>query len=161
MELLKMRRKDREITSLRDITDIVDKAKILHLGLVDDGCPYVVPLHYGYVREGNMYVFYMHSANEGHKLDLIKENSNVCIELECDVEMISGGNVPCKYGASYKSFIGRGCAEIVDDAQEKVKGLNIFMQHQTRKEFDIDEAMASSVTVIRVRVEEFTAKSKL
>ena len=156
-----MRRKDRAITSLRDITDIVDKAQILHLALVDDGCPYVVPLHYGYVQERNMYVFYMHSANEGHKLDLIKENSNVCIELECDVEMISGGNVPCKYGASYKSFIGRGRAEIVDDAQEKVKGLNILMLHQTGKEFDIDEAMASSVTVIRVRVEKFTAKSRL
>ena len=52
----------------------------------------------------------MHCAKEGHKLDLIRSNPNVCIEVESDVELISGGDVACKYGASFASVIGRGRA---------------------------------------------------
>ena len=37
----------------------------------------------------------MHCAKEGHKLDLIRSNPNVCIEVESDVELISGGDVAC------------------------------------------------------------------
>lgn len=43
-----MRRKDREVTDLREILRIINKAKILHLGLFDGDHPYVVPLHFGY-----------------------------------------------------------------------------------------------------------------
>ena len=43
-----MRRKDREIKDTEDIINIVSRAKILHLGLLDEVYPYIVPLHYGY-----------------------------------------------------------------------------------------------------------------
>lgn len=46
-----MRRKDREITDINEILNMIDKTKILHLGLFDKGYPYIVPLHYGYVYE--------------------------------------------------------------------------------------------------------------
>ena len=54
-----MRRRDREVTDIDEILRIVDKAKILHLGLFDTDYPYIVPLHYGYeYRDGNL-IFYM------------------------------------------------------------------------------------------------------
>ena len=43
-----MRRKDREITDIQQILNIIDKCNILRLGLFDKDYPYVVPLHYGY-----------------------------------------------------------------------------------------------------------------
>lgn len=53
-----MRRRDREVTDIDEILRIVDKAKILHLGLFDTDYPYIVPLHYGYeYRDGNL-IFY-------------------------------------------------------------------------------------------------------
>lgn len=76
-----MRRKDREITEIDDILKIVDTAKILHLGLFDEEFPYIVPMHYGYELVDNTLIFYMHGAKEGHKIDLMRINSNVCIEL--------------------------------------------------------------------------------
>lgn len=45
-----MRRKDREITDFGKIEKIISLAGYMHLGLFDEGYPYVVPLHYGYIR---------------------------------------------------------------------------------------------------------------
>ena len=139
-----MRRKDREITDTAGILRIVGSAKYLHLGLSDGDCPYIVPLHYGYEFEDGQLVFFLHSAKEGHKLDLIRANPNVCVELECGVEPVSGGDVPCRYGAAFASVIGRGRAEIVTDAQEKIRGLSLLMKHQTGREFEISAEMASA-----------------
>ncbi|MCR5729870.1 MAG: pyridoxamine 5'-phosphate oxidase family protein [Ruminococcus sp.] len=155
-----MRRKDREITRIEDILSIVDRAKVLRLGLFDDNFPYIVPLHFGYEYAEGKLIFYMHSAKEGHKLDLIRRNQNVCIELDCDTELISGGDIPCSYSSSFSSLIGRGLAEIVDDEQEKVRGLYQLMKNQTGREFEITPQMASAVAVIKVVVCDFSAKSK-
>ena len=43
-----MRRKDREITDINEILELVAKTDVLHLGLFDGDYPYIVPLHYGY-----------------------------------------------------------------------------------------------------------------
>lgn len=155
-----MRRKDREVTEVRDILNIVGRAKILHLGLFDQEYPYIVPLHYGYELVDGTLVFYMHSAESGHKLALIRNNSNVCIELDCDIELISGGDDPCRYGSAFASVIGRGSAEIVSGGEEKIKGLRLLMENQTGRDFEFDSSMASSVAVIKVVVSEFTAKSR-
>ena len=157
-----MRRKDREVTDINEILQIVSKAKILHMGLFDENYPYIVPLHYGYeyAEDKHELVFFMHGAKEGHKLDLIQNNPNVCIELECDIELVPGGDNPCKYGSTYASIVGNGHVEIVDDEQEKVRGLKLLMKNQTGKEFDIDARMTSSVAVLKASLSEFTAKSR-
>ena len=102
----------------------------------------------------------MHSAKEGHKLELIGDNPRVCVELDGDAELISGGDVPCMYGSSFASVIGRGVAEIVTDEKEKIKGLSLLMKHQTGRDFAITAEMASTVAVIRVTLNKFTAKAR-
>ena len=155
-----MRRKDREITDIQEILQIVGTAKILHLGLFDGAYPYVVPLHYGYEHADGRLIFYTHSAAEGHKLDLICENPHVCVELECNVEPVSGGDVPCKYGSTFASVIGRGTAELAADEAEKIRGLQILMKHQTGRDFTFDGAMAARVEVIKVTLSDFSAKAR-
>ena len=155
-----MRRKDREITDMRQILSIISKAKVLRLGLFDEEYPYIVPLHYGYEYAESRLFFYMHSAKEGHKLELIADNPRVCVELDCDAELISGGEVPCMYGSTFASVIGRGIAEIVTDEKEKTKGLSLLMKHQTDRDFAFTGEMAATVAVIRVTIIEFTAKAR-
>ena len=43
-----MRRKDREITDLRQIEEILEEAQIVRVAMSDGDSPYVVPLNYGY-----------------------------------------------------------------------------------------------------------------
>ena len=155
-----MRRKDREVTDIKEILHIVDEAKILHLGLLDEGYPYIVPMHYGYEFADGTFHFYLHSAKEGHKLDLIQNDAHVCVELETNVELVSGGEAPCMYGAAFASVIGKGTAEIVEEEQEKIKALELLMKNQTGRVFEITGKMAESVEVIRVTVKEFSAKRR-
>ncbi len=155
-----MRRKDREVTDIQEILHIVDEAKILHLGLLDEGYPYIVPMHYGYEFADGTFHFYLHSAKEGHKLDLIRNDAHVCVELETNVELVSGGEVPCMYGAAFASVIGEGTAEVVEEEPEKIKALELLMKNQTGKAFEITGKMAESVEVIRVTVKKFTAKRR-
>ncbi len=127
---------------------------------MDDGYPYVVPLHYGYEQTDGKYVFYMHGAKEGHKIELIKKNPHAFIELDCDVELVEAGDIPCKYGSLYASVMGRGNASIVDEAAEKIHGLRVLMKTQTGRDFDITEAMASSVSVLKVVLDDISAKAR-
>lgn len=157
-----IRRKERAVTDINQIMHIVDSAKILHLGLIDGAFPYIVPLHYGYEYDAraDRFVFYMHGAKVGHKIDLIQENPNVCIELETDVEQDPGEDIPCKYGSFYSSLMGQGKASLVEDGEEKKHGLNLLMQNQTGRQFAFTDQMASAVAVIKVEVGTYTAKAR-
>ena len=155
-----MRRKDREITDETAIRAILDKAQVLHLAMIDGDRPYVVPLHYGYSLIDGRLTLYLHSAKEGRKLDVLQNNGRVAFGLETDVASISGGEVPCKYGAVYASVMGEGKAVFLTDPAKKAAGLQILMKIQTGREFTITEAMTESVAVLRVDVETYSAKSR-
>lgn len=155
-----MRRKDREITDIRDIEKIIAGARYLHLGMFDGDFPYVVPMHYGYELKAGKIIFYMHCAKEGHKLDCIKKNNNVFIEIDMG-EAIITADIPCKYGAAYESVMCRGKAEIIDDKEEKVQALELLMKTQTGENHKIDVAMSEQVSVIRVDVLSYTGKARL
>ena len=155
-----MRRKDREVTDREAVRAILDKAKILHLAMIDNGRPYVVPLHYGYSLDDDGLTLYLHSAKEGRKLDVLRKNDRVAFVLETDVSLVSGGDLPCKYGAAYASVMGEGRATILTDPVEKTDALTMLMKTQTGRNFYITEAMTDTVAVLRIDVEAFTAKAR-
>ena len=155
-----MRRKDRQITDETVIRAILDKAQVLHLAMIDGDRPYVVPLHYGYTLKNGVLTLYLHSAKEGRKLDILRQNDRVAFVLETDVTPISGGDIPCKYGAAYASVMGEGRATILTDPVEKTDALTMLMKTQTGRNFYITEAMTDTVAVLRIDVEAFTAKAR-
>lgn len=153
-----MRRTDREVTDLNEIKQIIENTKILHLALFDGDYPYIVPLHYGWDFADGKLNFYMHCAKEGHKLDLISQNPSACVEIENDIELVSGGEVPCKYGSTYSSVIARGKVHIVTDEDEKIAALKNLMKHQTGRDFEFNSQMVSSVEVLQFTADSFSAK---
>lgn len=154
-----MRKREREITDIQEIRSILDTCKILHLGLSDEGQPYVVPLNYGYVLENDALTFYLHGATEGYKYDVIRKNPKVSFAMECDAVPFEG-KVACQYGMSYRSLMGMGTAEIVTDIDEKQHGLSILMKSQTGKYFEFNEKLVSIVNVIKITVDNYSAKKR-
>ena len=152
-----MRRKDREVSDINDLLSIVEECRICHLGLLDDKGMYIVPLNYGFEYINQNLVLYFHSAQVGRKIDAIKQNPNVCIEMDCDHRLIEG-DLACDYSFGFKSIIGNGKASIINDYDEKIKGLSLLMKHETQKEFEFDEKMVHRVSVIKVVLDEFTGK---
>ena len=154
-----MTKRERQVTDKNQILRILDTAKVLHLGLAVNNEPYVVPMNYGYTEEDGKLVLYLHSALQGRKLDMIRENPRVFFELECDQAPFEGEK-PCQYGLVYSSVMGRGTAGIVEDVEEKKKAMAILMKTQTQKEFSFDDKLVSIVAVIRSDVAEYTAKHR-
>ena len=155
-----MRRADREVTDYQQIELIIEQAKVVHIGMIDNDRPYVVPMPYGFVFADGTLTLYVHCAKEGRKLDILKKNPRVFIELETNVAIVSGGDVPCKYGSEYASVMGEGTAVIVEDVAEKISGLQLMMKTQSGRDFEITEQMATSVTVLRIDVPCVTAKRR-
>ncbi len=154
-----MRRKDREITDAGEIREILARARVMHLGLYDGEYPYVVPMHCGFTFEDGKLTLYAHCAKEGRKLDLIRRDGRVFVEIDTDEALVPGA-AACSWGACYASVMGRGRAAIVDDEDEKCRALALLMKTQTGKEFSFTPAMAAAVTVLRVDVEEYSAKAR-
>ena len=152
-------RRELEVTDLNEIKRILDTSKVVHVAMVDDGKPYMVPMNYGYTLEDSKLVLYLHGATKGRKIDVLKKNPDVFVGMECDL-MPFAGEVACQYGMAYASLMGEGKATIIEDPEEKMEAMTILMKSQTGKDFTFNERLVSIVTVIRIDVEEFTAKKR-
>jgi nitroimidazol reductase NimA-like FMN-containing flavoprotein (pyridoxamine 5'-phosphate oxidase superfamily) len=157
-----MRRTDKEITNLNDKIAIIQQCKVCRLGLSDNNLPYIVPLNYGYTLEDNSLTLFFHSASEGKKLAIIKNNNNACFEIDCEHKLIEGDEA-CHYSFAFKSIIGFGTITLLDAKAEKAYALNQIMKHQTGKDapFVFDDAALTRTTVYKLVVTEFSGKQKM
>ena len=150
-----MNRKDREVTDLKEITEIINSCDTLRLGINNGECPYVVPLSFGFEAVDDKFVFYTHSAMRGLKLDLIKANPKVCVEIDG-----MNGYVETARGVTtnYRSFIGFGTVEIAD-YDDTVKGLDLLLKHCNITGYSAEEcAKLGITTVLKITVDNYTAK---
>lgn len=152
-------KREREVTDMQAILEILDKSQIAHIAMIDGDEPYMVPMNYGYVMEDGKLTLYVHGATVGRKLDVLRRNPKVFVEMDCDT-MPFEGDVACQYGMVYSSVMASGTAVIVEDPEEKMRGLSILMKTQTGKDFEFNEKLVSIVSVIRIDVAEYTAKAR-
>ena len=154
-----MTRRERQVTDINEIINILEKSKVLHLGLVDGDEPYVVPMNYGYTLEDGKLTLYLHGAKRGRKIDALKANPKVFFEMCCDITPFEG-DVACRYGITYASIMGRGIATLVEDVEEKKSALSILMKTQTGKDFIFEDKLTTVVSIIRIDTLEYTAKER-
>lgn len=152
-------RREKLITDVETVREILEKSKVLHLGLVDGDEPYVVPMNYGHTLEDGKLTLWLHGANRGRKLDVMRANPKVFFSMECEIVPFEG-EVACKYGISYSSLMGKGTAEIIDDVELKKQALTHLMKTQTGKDFEFNDKLVSVVSIIRIDVSEYTAKHR-
>lgn len=148
-----MRRTDRESTDLATMESIIAAAKFCRMAMCDNAKPYVVPLCYGYKDR----TVYIHSAREGYKLDILRKNSEVCIEFETVPQIIPNAD-PCKWKLHYKSVIARGTVEIVDTSDGKRRALGIIMNNYTSGSFDFSDEELAKTVVMKIALDSMTCK---
>lgn len=154
-----MTRRELEITDINEIENILKEALVLHLGLVDDGMPYIVPMNYGYTLDDGKLTIYLHSSKKGYKIGVIEKNPTCCFELETGVEPFSG-KMPCQNGMVYSSVMGRGEVKILEDLEERIHAMKVLVKHQTGVDHEFTEKLLSAVTLMKIDVTEFTAKRR-
>ncbi len=109
-----MRRHEQEIIDRTEIDEIIRQCPVCHLGLCDQGQPYVVPLSFGYDGKA----VYFHSARLGRKLEILRHNNRVCVEFEIVQDLITGPTA-CNWSVHFKSVMGFGRAHILEDPDQK------------------------------------------
>lgn len=156
-----MRRKDREIKSLDDVFAVVKNCAVVHVAMVDDGKPYVVALNFGFDRQGDSLILYLHSAQEGKKIDILRKNPSVYFQMECVNEFIRGTQEnPCSYCWRFDSVMGSGQVEFLTDETEKAYALNKIIQHLDGpdKSFEFPPQKLANTCVYRIISDDITGK---
>lgn len=152
-----MRRKDREITDLNEIMEIIKKCDVCRLAFFDEGFPYIVPLNFGAFLAEDKISIYFHGANAGKKLVLIEKNNKVAFEMDCSHKLILGEKA-CDSTMEYESVCGNGTVELLE-GQEKLSGLAALMkQYSTNNHHEFDEKEVRAVAVLKLSVNKITAK---
>ena len=151
-----MRRSRQEITDKKEIDDIIMSSQTARIAVNREGCPYIVPMNFAYSDS----VFYFHCASEGLKLDLLKSDPRICIEIDIEKGLKADNpENPCSWGFIYRSVIAEGKAEFIEDIEQKRIALNLIVNRFSERELPPDaENAIRSVTVFRVRAESMTAK---
>ena len=96
-----MRRKDRKINDENVLYDIVNKGQFAVLALCRKNEPYCVTLSYGFEKARR--TLYFHAANTGLKLDILKENPEVCLTIIED-----NGYLKTVCSHAYRTVVIRG-----------------------------------------------------
>ncbi|MCP4177453.1 MAG: pyridoxamine 5'-phosphate oxidase family protein [bacterium] len=150
-----MRRIKQEITDRLRIEKIIKNAKVCRLGLSLNNKPYVVPIVFGY-KDNTLYI---HSSRQGkgRKTEIIKQNNNVCFELEGITKIIED-DLSCKWDVHYQTIIGFGTATFIEKIEEKIEALDIIMKHYTNNAIKYSETYLNVTTVIKIEIEEMSAK---
>jgi hypothetical protein len=148
-----MRKNEKEIREKAVIDNILAEARVCRLGLARNNRPYVVPMNYLFDNG----VFYFHSSSVGEKIEYLKENGTVCIEVDIPGNIIPSEK-PCHVGFSFQSVIAFGTASFVDDVKEKVDILKQMTKKYTGIDYAFHENDANPVAVIQVVPEQITGK---
>ncbi len=151
-----MRRKEKEITAISDLESVIRKSRVCRLGIQDKDMPYIVPVCFGYQEN----TLYFHSALEGRKIDLLKQNPRVCFELDILVK-INPHDTACEWGMKYQSIIGRGVTLFIEEADEKKAALDIIMAQYSKKIYSYDRTLLEKTAVFKVNIEQMTGKQSL
>lgn len=156
---MEMRRKDREITDLNLIYDILCRCDTINLGMNGGRAPYVIPMTFGCALEDGRIVIYFHSALGGRKWDILNCNPNVCVEAHLYYKTVeTQGGITAKY----ESVIGTGVAERIEDNAEKVAAFKNMLAHYKHSGFPAESCKGlPNCAVFKVVLTEVSGKHNM
>lgn len=157
-----MRRNDKAMTDVNDIFSVIERCHIVHIAMVENGKPYLVAMNFGYERRGSELILYLHSAQEGRKMDALKKNPEVYFQMEHSAGLAAGTQgKPCSYSWHFDSVMGSGQVLFLTDEAEQTHALNRIVQHlvQTEETFDFPPQMLNRTCIWKIVSTDFTGKS--
>ena len=108
-----MRRKKRQVTDLESNQKLSTKnQQVVRIALNGEDYPYVVPVNFGYEWNEEKLTLYVHGANEGKKVSMIKNDPKVAVEMDGNHKLVEGTRNAASYSYAYQSLIGFGKAEL-------------------------------------------------
>lgn len=153
-----MRRKELAVTQTEELDQIIRACDCIHLAMPDGDYPYIVPMNFGYQRENGQAVFYLHSAGEGHKVSLFRQEKRCGFALSANRQLKTGPSA-CAYSMAYESIAGNGDITELTDPAEKTAALQIIMSsYSDRTDWTFPESSVQKTCVFRLTVREMSGR---
>lgn len=137
------------------VREILDRADVLWLALVDDHGPHSVPVNFGRVDD----TLYIHSGKQGRKAAALDSGAPVAFSAAVDVRMRKGGDNACDQGYYFRSVMGRGTPRLVD-GDEMMAGLDAIAVKHLGKKLPYVDKVLKVTNVYAIDVEAITARVK-
>jgi nitroimidazol reductase NimA-like FMN-containing flavoprotein (pyridoxamine 5'-phosphate oxidase superfamily) len=149
-----MRRKDKEFTDKAVIEDILNRAELVRIAMVDGQEPYVVTMNYAYKDNA----LFLHCALEGRKMDILKRNNRVAFTVDTDVSLRLDEKA-CDSTICYRSVFGTGYASLVEDPDQKARALDWIMdKHGGQGGYAYPAQVLARTAVLRIDIDYLSGK---
>ena len=139
------------IESRAEIEEILREETLGFLGLAVEDV-YVVPVTYCY-SDGRIY---LHGAQSGRKLELLRENERVCFTVARQTRAPVRHEGVCETDSA--SVICSGVARVIEDPEQRRQALEIFTCRFSAEPFEITLEQALRCTVVEISIAEMTAR---
>ena len=148
-----MRRKDREVTGQAEIEEILQRAQVLRIALNDGAYPYLLPVNFGFRREGGKLVLFFHSGKEGRKHQVIAADPHAAFEVDGAYRLLP------PTGFAYESAIGQGVITLAEEG-EKEELLTALLAHYGVTGKGLSPTAVAHTAVYKLTVEHITGKRR-
>ncbi len=147
----------RAITEKKEFIEIILQCKWCHLAMTDlEGKPYLLPLNFGYKDD----VIYLHGAQKGKKIDILRQHPDVCVNFTTDhLLRYQNEQVACSWSMKYRSVLCYGQAEFITLAEEKIAAFHIVMAQYANRDFTFNPPAIREVNVWKIRVLKYEGRS--
>ena len=123
-----------------------------------DGSPYVVAVHFWAQAD----IIYIHGRSEGQKIDNIRREPRVCLEIDQVLGFYTEQVVTtsCDASCAYESLVIQGTATEVTDAAEKETALIGLSKKYiiTANRWDMPAEKIARTTVVAISIDHITGK---
>lgn len=155
-----MRRSEREIQDPAEIKRLIGACAVCSVAFQGGDYPYVIPLNFGELWEGEKLTLYFHGAKEGTKMERMNRDNRVsfCMYTEEELKLEAPA---CKATMLFSSICGTGQLSVVEDPKEKLRGLECLMRHfdKETEQFEFNENVVNHTAVLKLDVVQVTGKS--
>jgi hypothetical protein len=155
-----MRRTDREVTDANEILSWLREVPVGRLAFANADEPYIVALNFGILATAPLTLVF-HCATAGRKLDMMSRNPRVCFQADLPGELSDAGVTACRWGMAFRSVIAWGRLEEIEDEGEKKAALEALMnKYSSNRDWVFEPDALKSVLVLKLTIDEITAKQK-
>ena len=147
-----------------EAAEILKNGLVAHVGFIEDGLPYVIPLSYHY-DDQNPERIYLHGSIRSRVMELLATGSPVCVTVTLTDGLVYSRKA-MNHSMNYRSVVLFGTARELTDHDEKFALFDQMVQRYfpdriLERDYNPPPAADLGVTsLVEVQIEEWNAKAR-
>ena len=150
---------DREEKSQERIKEIRNEAWVAHVGFVDEGLPYVIPMFYVLFKDHII----LHGSKASRMMNLLKRGTPVCATV-CLEDGLVYAKAAFSHSMNYRSVMVMGSAELIKGKEEKQEASQAVVEALCKNRWQEvrqpSEAELAATLFFKISLEKAVAKTR-